>query len=52
MTKAEEMRAIKSEANAPKSELIALLSQMEQVSAAEARKLGKIIEKLERWQNS
>lgn len=42
----------KHEASAPKSELIRILSRVEECSAREARRLSRVIELLEAWQNS
>ena len=45
---------VKTEANAPKRDLIRLLDQLENRvdNLPAARQLAKIIERLERWQNS
>ena len=49
--KKEKIQHIKQECNHPKSELIRLLSKLEEVSPAQAAKLDKIIGRLEAWQN-
>jgi hypothetical protein len=49
--KIEKIQHIKQECNRPKSELIRLLSKLEEVSPAQAEKLSKIIGRLEVWQN-
>lgn len=47
------IRHAKSEASAPKSALLRLLSDLERVGAVgEAKRLGSIIGRLEAWQNS
>ena len=51
MSKHEEIERIKQECNHPKSELIRLLSKLEEVSPTQAEKLSKIIGRLETWQN-
>ena len=51
-TKRERASNIKHEASRPKGELMRLLDKMAEVSAPEARKLERIIGKLETWQNT
>jgi hypothetical protein len=46
------LKHIKEEAGHPKSELLNLLRELDGVSAREARRLEKIIARLEMWQNS
>ncbi len=50
--KKELIKQIKHDVNNPKSELIRLQSRLEEISKSQAEKLGKIIGRLENWQNS
>ena len=49
--KAIKIMMIQSEVNSPKSRLLSLMNDMFEVCPAEAEKLGKIIARLEDWQN-
>lgn len=48
----ERLAHLKAEATQAKSALIRILSEVEGLSPASARKLGAAIERVERWQNS
>lgn len=45
------LRFLQSEANGPKHELIRIMDRLEIASPKDAESLGKIIAKLEAWQN-
>jgi predicted nucleic acid-binding Zn-ribbon protein len=51
VTKQETVRFLKHEASSEKEKLMNLRDKMMEVSLAQARKLDKIIGKLEDWQN-
>lgn len=48
----EELRHLISEVNDPKSRIMELMDRIEAISPARARKLGRIIGKLEHWQRA
>lgn len=48
---AEALKHLKNEINSPKHKLIDYMRQIEEISPSQAAALGKIIGKLETWQN-